>query len=257
MLAVRWSRLAVLPVSLLTACFDPSGGSLDPTIDGTTTSTNPGPTTTTDPGATSIEGSTSISPPGDTTEGDTLEAGTTVELDGTSTGSVSGSTSDGTTTTGGGESSSSDGGESSSGGPPVCVPAPVEIEFESLGGFVGQGDAWQSFTADTTGDITEVDLYWNLSGTNDSFTMNIYEGEGIGGMLLHTELFPGQGMGVFVGFDVNMLSAPVPITAGSVYTVQAVDTFGWQTANGVIPGANSSLGVGQHKNIRVWVEPCI
>jgi len=254
MSAARWSWLVVLPVSLLTGCFDPSGGILDPTIDGTATSTTPGPTTTTDPGATSIEGSTTTSP-GDTTEGDTLEAGTTVELDGTSTGSASGSTSEGTTTTDGGESSSSEGGESSSGGP-ACVPGPPEIEFESLGGFVNQGDAWQSFTADSTGDISQVDLYWNLSGTNDSFTMNIYEGEGIGGMLLHTELFPGQGMGVFVGFDVNVLSAPIPITAGSIYTVQAVDTFGWQTANGAIAGANSSLGVGQHKNIRVWVEPC-
>jgi len=136
----------------------------------------------------------------------------------------------------------------------ACVPGPVEVEFESNGDFISQGDGWQAFTADTDGDIVQVDFYWNLAGTNDEFTMNIYEGGGNGGTLLHSQEFPGQGMGVFVGFDVNVLSIPVPIEAGSVYTVEGVDTFGWQTANGGVPGGTSSFGVGQHKNIRVSIE---
>ena len=136
-----------------------------------------------------------------------------------------------------------------------CNFGAAEIEFQSDGDFVNQGDAWQSFTADSTGQIVQIDLYWNVGGVNDSFTMNLYEGEGTGGALLHSELFPGQGMGVWVGFDVNVLSTPVPLVAGTVYTVQGVDTFGWQTASGAIVGANSSLA-GQHKNIRVTIEPC-
>jgi hypothetical protein len=137
-----------------------------------------------------------------------------------------------------------------------CVPGPAEIEFESGGDYLSRGDGWQSFTADTTGDIVEVDFYWNVGGTNDEFTMNIYEGVGTGGTLLHSELFPGQGVGVWVGFDTNVLSAAVPITAGSTYTIEGVDAFGWQTAQGEILGATSSFGAMQHKNIRVWVSPC-
>jgi hypothetical protein len=137
-----------------------------------------------------------------------------------------------------------------------CNLGAQEVEFESIGDFIGQGDAWQSFTADTTGEIVQVDFYWNVGGTNDEFTMNLYAGEGTGGALLHSQVFPGQGMGNWVGFDTNVLSASVPIEAGSVYTVQGLDTFGWQTANGAIPGANTSIGVDQHKNIRVSVLPC-
>jgi len=137
-----------------------------------------------------------------------------------------------------------------------CELGASELEFESLGDFVGQGDAWQSFTADTTGEIVQVDFYWNVGGTNDEFTINIYAGEGTGGALLHSEGFPGQGMGNWVGFDTNVLSTSVPISAGSVYTVQGVDTFGWQTASGAIPGASSNIGADQHKNIRVSVQPC-
>jgi len=248
-------RVAVLLVLLPLACFDPGPGQIDATSDST------GPAV--DPTATSSSGTSSMMPTttsADDASDDALD-GTTLELDGTSTGAGSsegttglaeGSSSAGST----GEGSSSD--EGSSSGGMACTPGPAEIEFESTGAFIAQGDAWQSFTADTTGDVVRIDIYWNLSGTNDSFTMNVYEGEGTGGALLHSQLFPGQGMGTFVGFDeINVLSTPLPIEAGSVYTVQGLDTFGWQSASGAVMGGTSSLGAGQHKNIRVWVEPCL
>jgi len=247
--------LALLPA----ACFDPSTGRLD----STTATSAP---TTADPLTTSSAEDTTASPATSTTSGldgtpdDTSDGGTTVALDGTS-GTTSTSTDPGSTsvaTTAVGSSSSEGSSEGSSSGAMACMPGPAEVEFESNGDFINQGDAWQSFTADDDGDIVEIDFYWNLSGTNGPFTMNVYEGEGTAGVLLHSQGFPGQGMGTFVGFDsINVLSMPVPITAGSVYTVQGVGTFGWQTASGAIAGSSSSLGMGQHKNIRVWIEPCL
>ncbi|MCX4241261.1 hypothetical protein [Paraliomyxa miuraensis] len=241
--------LAVLPI----ACFNPD--TREPSA-----STSPfGPTTEDPTSITTFEASTSATSATSVADGsDDTSGGTTMPLDGTSTGP--GATTDDTTgsmATTSGSTSGESSGEGSSSGTMACTPGPAEVEFESLGDFISQGDAWQSFTADTNGDIVRIDFYWNLSGTNDSFTINVYEGEGIAGALLHSQLFPGQGMGTFVGFDsINVLSTPVPITAGSIYTVQGTDTFGWQTASGAIAGSNSSLGAGQHKNIRVWVEPC-
>lgn len=253
-----WSLCLVVVSLCATACFDPDAGRLD---SGPVASTTTDPGTTPETNATTGSSATSTTSSSmDGTSGGSSADGTTLGLDGTSTGP--GPTSDattGTTMSEGSSSEESSGGGSSSTGPMMgCVPGPEMVEFESLGGFVGQGDAWQSFTAGSDGDVVRIDFYWNLSGTNDSFTINLYEGEGTGGMLLHSQVFPGQGMGVFVGFDgANVLGTPVPITAGSVYTVQGVDTFGWQTASGAIMGSTSSLGAGQHKNIRVWIEPCV
>jgi hypothetical protein len=241
---LSWSALATLSLAS-TACFDPESGRLDSTAG---TSSSP----TTDPSTTALESTTtavSTTSLDGTSGGTTDDGGTTMPLDGTSTGIGStsiGSTSEATTAV---ESSSGEGSsEGSTSMGMACSP--------SLGDFINPGDAWQSFTADDDGDIVEVDFYWNLGGLNDAFTINIYEGEGTGGMLLHSQVFPGQGRGVWVGFDINVLGTPVPITAGSVYTVQGVETFGWQTASGGVPGGSSSLGAGQHKNIRVWIEPC-
>lgn len=248
------SIVLVLPL-LATSCFDPSTGRLDSTATPSSTTTDAPLTTSSDDDSTGPAVTSTTAAPDDTSGG-TSEGGTTVALDGTSTGSTGevttasttalGSTDDGSTTSG-----------SSSDGAMACTPGPVEVEFVSLGDFINQGDAWQSFTANTDGNVVQIDFYWNLSGTNDAFTINLYEGEGTAGPLLHSQGFPGQGVGTFVGFDaINVLSMPVPIVAGGVYTVQGVDTFGWQTASGAIAGGNSSLGVGQHKNIQVWIEPC-
>lgn len=248
------SIVLVLPL-LATSCFDPSTGRLDSTATTSSTTTD-APLTTSSGDDSTGPAVTSTTTAPDDTSGGTSEGGTTVALDGTSTSSTGEVTTGSTTALG-----STDGGSSTSGsssdGAMACVPGPVEVEFVSLGDFINQGDAWQSFTADTDGNVVQIDFYWNLSGTNDAFTINFYEGEGTAGPLLHSQGFPGQGMGTFVGFDaINVLSMPVPIVAGGVYTVQGVDTFGWQTASGAIAGGNSSLGVGQHKNIQVWIEPC-
>lgn len=249
------SFVLVFPL-LATGCFDPSTGRLDSTATPSPTTTDaPLTTGSSDDSTGPAVGSTTTAP--DDTSGGTSEGGTTVALDGTSTGSTGEVTTGSTTALGSTDGGSSSTSGSSSDGGMACVPGPVEVEFVSLGDFINQGDAWQSFTANTDGNVVQIDFYWNLSGTNDAFTINFYEGEGTAGPLLHSQGFPGQGVGTFVGFDaINVLSMPVPIVAGGVYTVQGVDTFGWQTASGAIAGSNSSLGVGQHKNIQVWIEPC-
>jgi hypothetical protein len=255
---MRCSWIALVTLSFAsTACFDPESGRLDSTA-GTSSPTPIDPSTTTaaEDLTTAATSATSVV---DGTAGGTTQGDTTLALDGTSTGP--GSESDATSVTTNLVSSSSGAGESegsSSTGAMACMLGPEEVEFESIGDFISQGDAWQSFTANSDGEIVRIDFYWNLSGTNDAFTINLYEGEGTGGAQLHSQGFPGQGMGTFVGFDTaNVLATPIPITAGSVYTVQGVDTFGWQTASGAIAGSTSSLGMGQHKNIRVWIEPCL
>ncbi len=243
------SRLCWLPslALLLPACFDPTPPrDEDPTTPELSD-------TTSDAATDDAPTSGAATPTQSTPAGSSAAGSSSIET----TMGIDDSTNEMTAITTGIDTTEGQSSEASSSTGMACVPGPEVVEFESLGDFVAQGDAWQSFTSSSTGDIVEVDVYWNLSGTNDQFTINIYEGEGTGGTLLHSELFPGQGMGTFVGFDINVLNTPVPIEAGMAYTVQGLDTFGWQTANGAIPGGNSSLGPAQHKNIRVWVEPCI
>ena len=90
----------------------------------------------------------------------------------------------------------------------------------------------------------------------DEFTINIYEGVGNSGTLLYTETFPGSGENPPVDFDANVLATPVLVEEGQTYTIEGVDTFGWQTALGALPGSTSSVGDGRHKNIRLVATPC-
>ncbi len=138
----------------------------------------------------------------------------------------------------------------------VCMPTfLLEEIFESNGGFVDQGDGWQSFTAPADAQLVSVGLFWNVS-FNDAFTINVYAGVGNGGQLLHTETFPGLGNAPPVDFDNNLLTTPVLLQEGQSYTIEGVDTFGWQTAAGALPGSTSSLGTTRHKNIRLLATAC-
>lgn len=138
----------------------------------------------------------------------------------------------------------------------VCTPTSVsETIFESVGEFIGQGDGWQSFTAPADVQLVSIGLFWNVS-YGGAFTIHVYDGVGNQGTLLHSQTFPGLGDNPPVDFDSNVLDTPVLLAAGRSYTIEAVDTFGWQSASGALPGATSSLGNTGHKNIRLVATAC-
>jgi hypothetical protein len=137
----------------------------------------------------------------------------------------------------------------------VCMPANFgEVVFESNGNYIGQGDGWQSFTATHDISLYQVGLYWNVT-FGGPFTINIYEGVGTGGTLLHTQDFPGQGDSPPLGFDANGIVPPLVLVEGE-YTIEGTGTFGWQEAIGALPGSTSSLGDTRHKNIQLIASPC-
>jgi hypothetical protein len=138
----------------------------------------------------------------------------------------------------------------------VCTPTfEAEQIFVSDGDYIDQGDGWQSFTATADVQLYQVGFFWNVN-FNDAFTINVYAGVGTGGQLLHSQTFPGLGESPAAGFDANYLVPPVVLTEGSSYTIEGVDTFGWQSATGALPGATSSLGNTQHKNIQLFATLC-
>lgn len=138
----------------------------------------------------------------------------------------------------------------------VCMPTFLWEEiFVSTGEYLDQGDGWQSFTAVADAELRQVGLFWNVS-FNDEFTINIYEGVGNSGTLLHSETFPGLGDSPPVDFDANVLATPVLLEEGQSYTIEGVDTFGWQTSVGSLPGSTSSLGDTRHKDIRLVATLC-
>ena len=57
-------------------------------------------------------------------------------------------------------------------------------------------------------------------------------------------------------FAANSLLPQVELVEGQVYTVEAVDTFGWQSALGALPGSTSSMGSTRHKNLQLLATPC-
>lgn len=138
----------------------------------------------------------------------------------------------------------------------VCMPANFSEEiFASTGNYVGQGDGWQSFTATDDVSLFQVGLFWNVT-FGGAFTVNIYEGVGTGGTMLFSQAYPGFGDSPPVGFDANAIVPPLVLTAGQQYTIEGVDTFGWQEAVGALPGSTSSLGDTRHKNIQLIASPC-
>ncbi len=100
----------------------------------------------------------------------------------------------------------------------------------------GGTNQWQSFTAGLTGILSSVE--WKMGtptypyGTASTVTLQLYEGEGIDGVLLATVLgsTPADGSNVFVSFPLTNIN----VTAGSKYTMYLVTpkvTVGWLDVN--------------------------
>ncbi len=87
----------------------------------------------------------------------------------------------------------------------------------------GEGsEQGQSFTAGTTGDWTKLKL---LSSETSTGTLNIYEGEGMGGNLIHTQSIS------FVSWEEAeiVLTSPVPVISGQQYTFETDITLRYST----------------------------
>ncbi|MFC1782033.1 hypothetical protein ACFL02_00430 [Planctomycetota bacterium] len=72
---------------------------------------------------------------------------------------------------------------------------------------------WQSFTVGITGKLTRIDIY-SAGNDGQNCTYNIYEGEGTGGILLHTD-----SIALDPGWCSDSLSTPIIVTEGVQYTL--------------------------------------
>lgn len=134
------------------------------------------------------------------------------------------------------------------------------VEDSNAGG--GGLDQWQSFTAGMSGGLTRVDLgvFSPLGQVASPGTLRIYEGEGTGGVELHTQDVTFEAtMDDFQQFE---LSTPVVVQEGSVYTIRfgaPEMTIGWVFFDNEDPyaGGVSSASSEDDFLFRTLVAPCV
>jgi hypothetical protein len=111
---------------------------------------------------------------------------------------------------------------------------------------------WQSFTAERSGNLVQVDLNHYTNGL-DNGTLRIYEGEGTQGALLHEQSISGT-----TDWSSYPLTTGVPITTGAQYSiwVTATDNF-IVLFNGYNPysGGRMQDGVNYDARFRTYVIP--
>ncbi len=99
---------------------------------------------------------------------------------------------------------------------------------------------WQSFTADKSGSLAQIDLYCSgLFGPPGPNTVKVYSGVGIGGTLLATTTATLTNLGV-LSFPVS----GVQVTAGSKYTFAFNGPNGFLTVLSAIAGTTGSSADG-------------
>lgn len=82
----------------------------------------------------------------------------------------------------------------------------------------------QSFTATADAAITEIDMALQASGGNPLWVA-IFEGAGYGGTMLHSQLVtPSYSLGSVTPMEPYVLTTPVPVTSGQVYTIGIAKT---------------------------------
>lgn len=96
---------------------------------------------------------------------------------------------------------------------------------------------WQSFTAGATGYISKIEL-WNSGQTSGTYTINIYEGEGISGTLIGGSQQISRDYDPYGYVTFNIVDV-IPITSGAQYTFSLVINGGWQAD---LPGGNPYAG---------------
>lgn len=123
-------------------------------------------------------------------------------------------------------------------------------------------DSWQSFTPGVSGQLTRFDVFFARTATHATYTLSIYQGEGVGGTLLHTESVPGGTAYIWKAYT---LSTPVNVTAGSKYTWRLQGTpggvYGGTTLCGVetnpYPSGRADRGTEDDYTFTTYVAPPI
>ena len=95
---------------------------------------------------------------------------------------------------------------------------PAELDQSQTSGNYyqpGDGDNWQSFVSGFSGQLMQINLKFRDNCTGTLYNLSIYEGEGVGGPLLHTQEVYGGGYMSWRGFP---LSTPIKVDAGAKYT---------------------------------------
>ena len=118
-------------------------------------------------------------------------------------------------------------------------------------------DQWQSFTNMTTGKLTRINLL--LNDDPFTFTLSIYEGNGVGGQLLYTDNYT-LAAGTWTDVDLPVASAPI-LTAGLQYTfrIQSGASFnsyvqdGDPYSGGVCFGSGG-LQTGWDMNFKTYIQ---
>ncbi|MHA8094640.1 beta strand repeat-containing protein [Aquirufa lenticrescens] len=134
------------------------------------------------------------------------------------------------------------------------VAANAVVDQSNTTSFNGAGGTyqWQSFTAGLTGNLSSVE--WKMGtptypyGTASTVTLQLYEGEGLDGVLLATVTgaTPANGSNVFVSFPLTNIN----VTAGSKYTMYLTTptvTVGWLDVN-----VSNSYSRGRGSNDPNW-----
>ncbi|MGL1902501.1 MAG: discoidin domain-containing protein [Fibrobacterales bacterium] len=102
-------------------------------------------------------------------------------------------------------------------GPTTLDQSQTVITLGSYGIGFGQDRNWQSFTPAITGTLKQFDTYmWWNNGT-PTVTLNIYEGQGFSGTLIHTQEITATELSAWNSFDI--IDGPA-LTANEQYTWQ-------------------------------------
>ncbi|MEO1437035.1 MAG: hypothetical protein AAFV80_15955, partial [Bacteroidota bacterium] len=115
---------------------------------------------------------------------------------------------------------------------------------------------WQSFTAEKTGQLKEIDLRFEFLPPANP-TIRVYAGEGNTGLELMAQTFPSPSNTGFLKF---VLSNPVPVVAGQKYSIEvalsAYDGPGWVVnLNNPYPGGRSGFLPDYDFVFRTYVAP--
>lgn len=112
----------------------------------------------------------------------------------------------------------------------------VDQQTNTSAGVYDNVDVWQSFTAGQTAYLARVDVFSYLG----PFTgiMKIYEGQGTGGKVLHSQHYSFSAGG---GWQTTILTKPLRVTAGQKYTL-FFPNLNWMVTSDPYPGGQSDFG---------------
>ena len=126
-----------------------------------------------------------------------------------------------------------------------CLVDQQQTSWNSTSG----GFRWQSFTADDAGFLCQVDV--NTADAQTDVTIEIYQGEGTLGALLHTQV-------VDLPVDVAsiVIDAPVNVAAAMTYTIHFPSILTWRLQTGnPYPGGVGSINPDVDYWFRSYVDP--